>query len=126
MSYAKLNQDREFVRNGMPISTKELSIGPTIGWSYEIQCEYGKRYTLFLYFDGQRYQVRCVFPEVAGKFVHIHDHHLFPDGRICLDPSSQGAPDIQYAYTKSVIWANGFSFFQLTGKPFPFSINNKT
>ena len=125
MSYAKLNQDRQFVRNGMPISTKELSIGSTIGWSYEIQCEYGKRYTLFLYFDGQRYQVKCVFPEVAGKFTNIEAHHLFPDGRLCLDPSSQGAPDIQYAYTKSVVWANGFSVFQAMGK-FPFSINNKT
>jgi hypothetical protein len=34
-----------------------------------------------------------------------------------------GLDDLQQAYAKSVLWANGFSIFQQTGQ-FPFSINN--
>lgn len=121
MSYPRLAADRTFVRSSMPSNTRELTVNGIIGWSYNIKCEYGKDYSLFLYFDGSRYQVKCVFPEVEGKFYNIHEHHLFGDGRLCLDPSSQGAPSIDYAYTKSVLWANGWSVFEMTGK-FPFSL----
>jgi len=121
MAYPRLAADREFVRTSMPSNTRELSVNNIIGWSYDITCEFGKQYSLFLYFDGSRYQVKCVFPEVEGKFYNIHEHHLFGDGRLCLDPSSQGAPSIDYAFTKSVLWANGWSVFEMTGK-FPFSL----
>ena len=123
MNYPRLAADREFVRKSMPSRTKEVSINNIVGWSYQITCEFGNEYTLFLYFDGSRYQVKCVFPEVEGKNYEIHKHHLFPDGRLCLDPTSQGAPSIDYAYAKSVIWATGFSGFEASGK-FHFSLNN--
>jgi hypothetical protein len=122
MAYAKLNDDRAFVRTSMPTTATELTVNNITGWSYEITCEYGKRYSLFLYFDGARYQVKCVFPEVEGKFTDIHEHHLFPDGRICLDPNG-GVPTIGDAYAKSVIWANGWSVFEMTQK-FPFAIGH--
>lgn len=121
MTYAKLTQDREFARTGMPTNTVELEVNGTVGWNFNITCAFGNKYSLFLYFDGRRYQVKCVFPEVEGKYTSIHEHHLFPDGRLCLDPSSQGAPDIQYAYSKAVLWANGWSVFEMTGS-FPFSL----
>lgn len=120
--YPALQADRDFVRRCMPSNTQELTVGGTIGWSYKITCELGNEYSLFLYFDGRgRYQVKCVFPEVEGKHFNIHEHHLFGDGRLCLDPTSTGAPSIDYAYTKSVLWANGWSIFELTGK-FPYSL----
>lgn len=121
MAYPRLAADRDFVRTSMPSNTRELTVNNIVGWSYDITCEFGKQYSLFLYFDGSRYQVKCVFPEVEGKFYNIHEHHLFGDGRLCLDPTSQGAPSIDYAYTKSVLWANGWSVFEMTGK-FPFSL----
>lgn len=120
MAYAKLEDDRRFTRSSMPSNTRELTVNNITGWSYEVTCEYGKKYSLFLYFDGGRYQVKCVFPEVEGKFTNIVEHHLFPDGRICLDVSG-GASSIADAYSKSVIWANGWSVFEMTGK-FPFAI----
>jgi len=122
MTYAKLNDDRKFVRTSMPANSKELKVNNVIGWSFDITCEFEKKYTLFLYFDGGRYQVKCVFPEVEGKFTDIHAHHLFPDGRICLDPNG-GVPTIADAYTKAVIWVNGWSVFEMTGT-FPFAVDH--
>ena len=123
MTYSRLQSDRMFVETSMPKNSRELKVNQVTGWSFEITCEFQKKYILFLYFDGSRYQVKCVFPEVEGKHYNIHEHHLFGDGRLCLDPTSQGAPTIEYAYAKSVLWANGFSAFEMTGK-FPFSLNH--
>jgi hypothetical protein len=108
----------------MPLNTKELKIEEIIGWNYNITCVIGKTYSLFLYFDGSHYQVKCVFPDVeyeAKNYMPLNPYtHIFPDGRLCLDPTTQGSPSIEYAYAKSILWATGFSVFEMTGV-FPFT-----
>ncbi|GEJ56045.1 hypothetical protein AMYX_07860 [Anaeromyxobacter diazotrophicus] len=49
-----------------------------------------------------------------------HACHLFPGGRICLGAEqSGGAPTLESAYARSVVWANGYSVYQREGA-FPF------
>ena len=122
--YIDLESDRNFARNCMPFSTSELNVNGVIGWSYNITCAIGNAYSFFLYFDGSRYQVKCVFPDVeypTDEYTPIDPFtHLFPDGRLCLDPTTAGSPSIGYAYSKSVLWATGFSIYKSSGI-FPFT-----
>lgn len=82
------------------------------------------------YFDGQEYQVRVLSPRIPEDVgltpdqLGIHECHLFPNGRICLNPPSNGALTLQDAFSKSVIWATGFTTYCEIGQ-FPFSKNNE-
>ena len=119
--YSKLEQDRSFARTGMPRAL-EVESGGWIGFKYEIECELKQKYTFFAYFNGSRYRVMVVSPEVERGELG-HESHVLPDGSLCLEPTVQGCRTLQAAYTKSVLWANGYSIYAQTGK-FPFSANN--
>jgi len=114
----RLERDRRIAARKLPPNTRFMVVDGVPGWMYTIRDQFGRPYTMFLYFDGSLYQVKVVFPEVEGKY-DPHHGHLFRDGRICLGPNG-GLPSLEQAYAKSVIWATGFTVFQLTGH-FPFS-----
>lgn len=121
-TFADFSQrDKQVVAQYLPSNTQEMKSKNVTGWLYEITCALGQRYTMFVYNDGDLYQVMVLFPEVAGKY-NQHNAHLFNDGRICFG-SEGGLPTLQQAYAKSVLWATGFSTFLKTGQ-FQFSINN--
>ena len=68
--YSKLEQDRSFARTGMPKALEVESAG-CIGFKYEIECELKQKYTFFAYFNGSRYRVMVVSPEVErGELGH--------------------------------------------------------
>lgn len=116
-----LHYDRQIVCQHLPSNTQEMVFDGVTGWSYQIECELGQQYSMFVYYDGELYQVIVLFPEVAGEY-NPHDTHLYEGGQICFGPGN-GLPTLQQAYAKSVLWANGFSIFLRT-RQFPFSKNN--
>jgi len=122
VTYAKLNDDRAFAKSNMP-KARELTIGGVTGFTYEFTCEFGTKYVMFAWFNGSRYKVKLVSPELEKTHLIGHPTHLFSDGTLCLEKSMQGCPSLSAAYSRSVVWANGHSVFRQTGK-FPFSINN--
>jgi len=63
--------------------------------------------------------VKVVSPALSGE-VDTHACHLFSDGRICFGQSDGGGmPTLLEAYTRSVLWANGYSVYLRTSS-FPF------
>jgi len=117
--------DRQTVSRRLPRNTVEMTVSGVTGWRYKITCQLGNSYTMFIYFDKNHslYQVMVAFPEVAGHY-NVHDAHLFGDGRICLDAANGGGmSNLEQAFAKSSLWANGFTIYQKTGR-FPFSKNN--
>jgi hypothetical protein len=76
---------------------------------------------MWAFFDGSLYQVVLISPEVERQG-DSHAQHLFRDGYLCLSPHG-GVRSLEHAYARSVLWANGYTAFRLTGQ-FPFSINN--
>lgn len=120
-SSARLARDQALVTRKFPRNTEVMSVDGALGFLYTLTCEIGDQYDLFLFHDGSLYQVLVVFPEVAGRY-GTHDAHLYSDGRICFGAMG-GLPNLEHAYAKSALWANGFSVFTRTGR-FPFSKNN--
>jgi len=89
------------------------------GWLYPLSSELGDRFELFLYFDGNAYQVKVVSPTIEGE-IDAHACHLFGDGRICFGQADAGGmPTLTEAYAKSVLWVNGYSAYLRTSS-FPF------
>jgi len=91
----------------------------TTGWLYPVTTELGDRYQLFLWFDGAAYQVMVVEPAL-DRAADPHVCHLLPGARLCLgaDPGG-GMPTLEGAFTRSVLWANGYGVWRRTGR-FPF------
>lgn len=113
------------VRTKLPDNTRPLRVAELEGWAYGFYTELSDYFELFAYYDGARYQVMLIAPELEGH-VGAHSAHLYPDGRLCLsaDPGmASGQPSLEEAYSKSVLWANGISIYQ-RGHAFPWSINN--
>jgi hypothetical protein len=115
----RLLRDQAIVEGNLPSATRYLAVAGVRGWLYPIESELGERFLLFLYFDGSGYQVKVVEPALE-RHDNPHACHLFPDARICLgqDPSG-GMPTLAAAYSKSVVWCNGYSVFLRTAR-FPF------
>ncbi len=112
-------RDRAIVEAKLPGSTRRIVADGVAGWLYPVASELGDRYELFVWFDGSAYQVKVVAPDLEGR-CGLHSCHLFPDARLCLgDDPTGGMPTLESAYAKSVVWANGFSVYQRTGR-FPF------
>lgn len=120
---SRLASDRHTASRKLPPGTSEKSLGGVTYWTYSFRCQLGREYRLTAYFDGQEYQVKVLEPILLKRY-NIHDAHVFPDGRICLNPPANGGASLEEAYAKSVIWATGFSIFEQIGK-FPFSGNNE-
>lgn len=123
MTYPNLVNDRQFSKSKMPRNTLEVKSDGCIGFKYDITCELGNTYKLFAYFNGSRYRVMVVAPEVERGPVGHHSHVL-TDGSLCLEPTVQGCRTLEQAFAKSVLWANGYSIYLHTGK-FPYSANNR-
>jgi hypothetical protein len=120
----RAKEERRIVREKFPNNTRMIEVDDIKGWFYSFKDEFGVLYKMYTYFDGNAYQVKVVSPEVEGKYDSIHDCHLYKDGRICFgDLYAGGLPSLELAFAKSVVWANGFTIFENTGK-YPFSTNN--
>jgi len=118
MSYQNLANDRQFAKSKMPQNTREVASDGCTGFKYDITCELGKKYQLFAYFNGSRYRVLVVTPQVEGK-AHVQLTKVFPDSSLCLEPTMTGCRTLEEAFAKSVLWANGYSVYELAGR-FPF------
>ncbi|MCG3770354.1 MAG: hypothetical protein JW384_01502 [Nitrosomonadaceae bacterium] len=123
MTYSNLVKDREFAKTRMPRNTIEFVSDGCTGFKYDVTCELGFKYKLFVYFAVARYRVMVVEPAVERGPLG-HGSHVFEDGSLCLEPSMQGCRTLEQAFAKSVLWANGYSVYAHNGK-FPFSANNK-
>lgn len=112
-------RDRAAADGCLPAEARLLEVDGVKGWLYPVASAHGDRYQLFLYFDGSAYQVKVVEPDVESR-ADPHACHLFPSGLICFGVEAGGGmPTLEAAYAKSVLWANGFSVYQRTGR-FPF------
>lgn len=118
----RVETDRQIARTRLPLNSREVSVAGTNGWLYGFEDEFGEWFEMWTFFDGTQYQVALVSPAAESRSGQ-HDKHLFADGYLCLG-SRGGMPTLEAAYAKSVLWANGYSAYRLTGK-FPFSINNR-
>jgi hypothetical protein len=110
-------REQQLVDNKMPSNTRFVMVSGVGGWLYHVVNEYNETFEFFTYFDGDLYQTKVVSPEVEGQY-SPHNGHLFNDGRICYG-DSKSQRNLEMAYSKAVLWANGFTPFQLTGE-FPF------
>ncbi|MFO1440261.1 MAG: hypothetical protein U1F81_18205 [Verrucomicrobiaceae bacterium] len=111
----------------MPRNTQKITTSENVeGWLYSFRCELGRDFKMFAYFDGSYYQVIVIEPVVESKYQSAHTGHIFSTGKICFGAGyNSGRPTLEEAYSKSVLWANGFSAMMDSGlATFPFSINN--
>jgi len=127
VTYSNLANDRQFSKTKMPRNTLEVVSDGCIGFRYDVTCELGSKYKLFAYFNGSRYRVLVIHPEVERSVgwdpALMHASHVLPDGSICLEPTMQGCRTLEEAFAKSVLWANGYSIYVHTGR-FPYNATN--
>jgi hypothetical protein len=114
MSTARLERDGEIVRRKLPKNTRLLSAGGVDGWVYEITCEFGRPYTMFLFWDGSLYKARLMYPDPGQLPNDVHTHHYLRNGVICLTKSI-GYPRLEDAYAKSILFATAWTTLQETG-----------
>ena len=111
----RLQREQDVVWTKMPANTRMLEVDGFSGWLYSFHDEFGRRYEMFVYFDGSYYQVKVVFPEVEGKY-DPESGHLYPNGNICFGREyASGMPALEQAYAKSVLWAAAFTTKEMTG-----------
>ena len=117
------------VAEKLPANTVPMDCGGVQGWTYQIVPDFPgpqgpERFVFFLGHDGDAYQVYCLQPEIERHWCSPHTGHIYSDGRLCLGAKfNSGAPTLESAYAKSVIWAEGIQVARHTGQ-FPFSANN--
>lgn len=119
--YYRVSNERSFVNSKMPSNTYRVDEDGIEGWMYEINTgePYYEDYTMFIYYDSGYYYVKLVDPPYAGKY-SVTSCHLFSNGTLCLSSNTHGGyASMEQAYSKSVLWAKGFSEFRRTGT-FPF------
>src|SRR5207253_2157494 len=110
-STERRKRDQRIVDAKLPHNTRFLSADGIDGWLYSITTEFADEYKFYVYFDGQHYMVRLVWPELEKEFTSSHKAHLFlGEGRACLSQKYNGGmPTIDEAFAKSVLWAYGIS-----------------
>ncbi len=122
-------REARIVAQKLPANTVPVAFGGFRGWTYQIVPEFPgpqgrERFVFFLCHDGEAYQVYCLQPELEQHWRSPHTGHIYSDGRLCLGANfNSGAPLIESAYAKSVVWAEGIQVARHT-KQFPFSANN--
>lgn len=114
MSTTRIEQEREIVRRKLPKNTRSLSVDGVNGWLYEITCEFGRPYTMFVYWDGSMYKVQLIYPDPGQIPDDVHKHHYLRNGVICLTKSI-GYRNLEDAWAKSVLFATGWTALQETG-----------
>jgi hypothetical protein len=116
--FARALRDQAVVDAQLPAETHAVKAEGVRGWLYPVRSRLGDAFQLFLWFDGSAYQVKVLEP--ATEEERPHACHLFPGGRICLgEEAGGGAPTLEAAYARSVVWANGYSVYRREGE-FPF------
>lgn len=116
---ARESRERFEAEGCLPGSARRISVQGTTGWLYPVTTEQGDSYQLFLWFDGSAYQVKIASPEVSPG-ADAEACHVFPDGQLCLGAEHDGGmPTLEGAFSRSVLWATGFSAWRRTGR-FPF------
>ncbi|RJP52125.1 MAG: hypothetical protein C4583_07295 [Anaerolineaceae bacterium] len=118
---ARYTKEQSFVKSKMPSNTYRIDDRGVEGWVYSVKTgsPYFDAYTFFMYFDSGYYYVKLIEPDEAGKH-EVTRCHLFPDGKLCLSMSNGGGySEMGQTYSKSVIWAKGFSEYLREGS-FPF------
>jgi len=122
---ARIESERLVVSNKFPRGTQRLVVTGVDGWLYDVKCESGNKYTFFTYYDDidGYYKTKVVEPFVEKKWRNMHTGHIYTNTvRLCLSTDyNGGAPTLETAFARTVLWANGFSLLQKTGT-FPFSI----
>lgn len=123
-------QEAEIVRSRLPAGTSRIDHEGTCGWAYSVTPQFPAQdgtYPRFLFFtwhDGDYYQVVCLQPALEKEWKSPHTGHIYSDGRLCLGTGCNGgAPTLDEAFSRSVLWATGIMVARRTGQ-FPFSINN--
>ena len=116
--FARALRDQAVVEAQLPAATRSVKADGVRGWVYPVRSRLGDEFRLFLWFDGSAYQVKVLEPSTEPE--RPHACHLFPGGRICLgEEAGGGAPTLEMAYARSVVWANGYSIYRREGE-FPF------
>jgi hypothetical protein len=102
----RLLRDQAVVDGNLPSATRHRVVDGVRGWLYPVTSELGDA-------------VQVVEPALEGR-ADLHACHLFRDARICLgERAGGGMPTLAEAFSKSVVWCNGFSVYQRTAR-FPF------
>jgi hypothetical protein len=124
--------ERLIVTQKFPRGATLLEVEGVRGWLYEITCELGTDYKFWTYLDeiDGFYKTWVLEPYIEEYWRDIHRGHIWVDtnnpdddrnNRLCLDTRyNGGAPTLDQAFSRTVLWANGFSLALKTGT-FPFS-----
>jgi hypothetical protein len=119
------DDERAVVSRKFPPGTKLLVAEDVPGWLYDVTCELGTTYMFWTYFDEADgyYKTKVLEPHIEDFWRDPHRGHIFlSTNRLCLDTRYDGgAPTLERAYSRTVLWANGFSVARKTGT-FPFSL----
>lgn len=114
----RLARDREVAKRKLPFDTREAVQGCVTTFVYSVTDEFGQRYQLAAYFDGDEYMVKLVYPPLEGE-IGVETGHVFHDGTLCLREPFGGMPTLEAAYARSVVLVNGLSVVRRGGQ-FPF------
>jgi hypothetical protein len=122
---ARRDDEQHTVTRKFPVGTRSMTAGGVPGWLYDVTCELGTTYTFWTYFDAADgyYKTKVLEPHIEEFWRDPHRGHIFlSSNRLCLDTRYDGgAPTLEKAFSRTVLWANGFSLAQATGT-FPFSL----
>jgi len=122
---ARRDDEQNIVSRKFPPGAKPMTAGGVAGWLYDVTCELGTTYTFWTYFDEADgyYKTRVLEPHIEEFWCEPHRGHIFTStNRLCLDTRyGGGAPTLEKAFSRTVLWANGFSVALQTGT-FPFSL----
>lgn len=113
--------DWGYARKSMPNAERKSfngkNGGEVNGILYAFRCERNNPYTMFAWYNGASYQVKVLEPrDIENHWKSAHSGHLFSDSRICFGANfGGGQPTLPKAYSKSALWASGFSVALETG-----------
>ena len=121
----KVADDFHQIRRKLPSTARLARVDEQEGLFFSFTDEFNNLFEFWLSYENGYYYSQVVFPVLTPESVSgsVHQHHIFfnSQNKLCLGYSFKefGVPHLEDAYTKSVLWANGFSVYQLTGT-FPF------
>jgi hypothetical protein len=122
---ARRDDEQYIVSRKFPPGTRLLATNGVAGWLYDVTCELGTTYTFWTYFDDADgyYKTTVLEPHIEDFWRDPHRGHIFlRTNRLCLDTRfGGGAPTLEKAYSRTVLWASGFSIARQAGT-FPFSL----
>jgi hypothetical protein len=122
---ARFEDEERTVADKFPTDAELVVVEGIRGWLYHITCEMGTQYQFWTYYDDidGYYKTKVLEPHIEEYWRDIHRGHIFVrTNTLCLDTRYDGgAPALEKAFARTVLWATGFSVAVKTGN-FPFSI----